>query len=123
MWRSGIRRLARRGKAPVQPAVPSSILDVPEEAMSGGMGRRLAWAVFGVAIGVEGLSLGLIAAMAANLHREGLFGWPEALAFDTPLVLGFSVMGVAVAIRRPRNPVGWLMLFAGLWFGLQSFAV
>ena len=32
-------------------------------------------------------------------------------------------MGVAVAIRRPRNPVGWLMLFAGLWFGLQSFAV
>lgn len=49
--------------------------------MSSGVRKWLAWAVCGLGVGLQGLALGLVAAMAPSLHRESFFGWPEELEF------------------------------------------
>ncbi|HEV3463226.1 MAG TPA: hypothetical protein VG846_04515 [Actinomycetota bacterium] len=72
---------------------------------------RLAWGLWGLAVGLIG------AALAVNAARL-LPGWPGVLAV---LSLVFITVGAYLAGRRPGNPVGWLLLGWGVVMAFGSF--
>jgi signal transduction histidine kinase len=49
-------------------------------------------------------------------------GWTFINVFDVLVNLGVPVMGIVIASRRPENPIGWLLLVAGLALGLGGFS-
>ena len=51
------------------------------------------------------------------VQQIGGSGYGEIL-----LVFLFTVVGLLLAIRRPRNPIGWLFLSSGVCFVLSAFA-
>jgi hypothetical protein len=83
---------------------------------------RLAWGLWGLAI----LALAS-AAWLDHLLREA--GRPDLRVLDAAAVavaaphLGLATVGAVIASRRPRNPVGWLLLFAFGVLGQASFAL
>jgi hypothetical protein len=59
------------------------------------------------------------------LNRDTAVGTGFALLFEAAFGLAFfafPTVGVVVASRRPRNPIGWIFLGAGIPFGLSSLA-
>ena len=49
-------------------------------------------------------------------------GWSSRAVFDILVNLGVPVIGIVIASRRPENPIGWLLLAAGLALGLTGFS-
>jgi MFS family permease len=74
--------------------------------------RRLAWAIWllTVAIGV---------AVAPSAMKDGVLPF---IAY-TVFVIAFATVGALVASRRPRNPIGWLLLAAGLSYTVGGVTV
>jgi hypothetical protein len=68
------------------------------------------------ALAAAGLLIVLLAAVAAPLavagHQNPATTAPESLAVTLP----FAAVGMLVAWRQPRNPIGWLMLCFALGF-------
>jgi hypothetical protein len=52
----------------------------------------------------------------SRLDHEGLWGW-----IADPLPLAFAPIGLLVALKRPRNPIGWILLAAGLLAEIDAF--
>ncbi len=85
------------------------------------MARSLPWGLWFVAVGLlaSGIALLIIgepAAMSSDL------GWLPATA-TVIFVLAFCTVGALIGAARPENPVGWILLAAGLCFSLGGFAV
>ena len=64
--------------------------------------------------------------MAANVILRGVY--PEARgSIDgltlLPMVVGLAVVGGLIAARRPENPYGWVLLFAGLAWAVNSITI
>jgi hypothetical protein len=74
--------------------------------------RRLPWAIWllTVATGI---------AVAPEAMKDGLLPFVSYTVF----VLAFATVGALVASRRPRNPIGWLLLLAGLSYTLGGVTV
>lgn len=83
--------------------------------------RRLAWAVWGLAVM---LLIAEVFLAAQNGGREGAasFG-PLFDTFFRLALLVFPTVGALVASRRPTNPIGWIMLSSGIAFALSGFAL
>jgi hypothetical protein len=83
---------------------------------------RLAWALWCMAM----LALAT-AAWLNHLLRQA--GRPDLAVLDASALavavphLGLATVGAVIAIRRPSNPVGWLLLLAFGVLGQASFAV
>ncbi len=95
--------------------------------MSGRAAHRLALAVF-AAVAVL-LALGLVLDWATRdvAHSEG-FGGDGVGGFAVALFvsvsfLTYAVVGVLIASRRPRNPVGWLLLAIALGWSMVASAI
>jgi hypothetical protein len=72
-----------------------------------------------VALAAAGLLTVLLALAAAPLAAAGHQN-PATTATETLAVtLSFAAAGLIVALRQPRNPIGWLMLCFGLGFLLS----
>jgi hypothetical protein len=63
-----------------------------------------AWASFGVAV----------ALYLAGLLLYPRSGGPRSSDLFLVVPLSFSVVGLLVALRRPRNPIGWIQLMVGI---------
>jgi hypothetical protein len=65
----------------------------------------------------------VVASVVLAVARAGRAGWPAAvngqLAF---MALVYPTVGVIIAVRRPRNSIGWLFLAIGPWAGLSALA-
>jgi signal transduction histidine kinase len=76
--------------------------------------RRLAWLIFGVAalwVAIGGTLL-LIDLVRGTLPTSAVVGQFSLL----PPAAAFSIVGLIVALRQPRNACGWLMLAIGaMW--------
>jgi len=75
--------------------------------------RKLAWSI-GVSSTV--LLLGAFAFAFVDRHAnlppdEQVWNVPDVLSLFTNLAV--PLLGLVLAIRRPRNPIGWLFLTAG----------
>ena len=73
---------------------------------------RLPWAIWVVTV-----AIGIAVAPAAM--QDGLLPFVSYTVF----VLAFATVGALVASRRPRNPIGWLLLLAGLSYTLGGVTV
>ena len=80
--------------------------------------RRLAWSLVGLtlAIGAAFLALTIIDSTAVG------FGNPVLVGLGLGFFLVFPTLGLLIALRRPENPIGWLILGFALWIQVQSFA-
>lgn len=70
----------------------------------------------------------LVFALALNTGQSAPEGPPDAAALAIMVaLLSFPVTGFLLAVRLPRNPIGWLFLLVGLGFfgafGLEEYAV
>jgi hypothetical protein len=76
----------------------------------------LAWSLCGVALAMSAASL-VILVLTRSEPAPDRFGFR---GFQVIFALAFSVVGALIASRRPRNPIGWLLLTCGMASGLQS---
>ncbi|MGH2681797.1 MAG: hypothetical protein ACRDIX_01030 [Actinomycetota bacterium] len=86
--------------------------------MTGRRATILAWGLVAISVVVLGVSFAL------TIGRGSLLIEAEDPAFIVAglgLVLGYGVVGALVASRRPGNPIGWLLLTAGLSFVVGVF--
>ena len=75
------------------------------------MNRRLAWSLWAASVTFTGGGLGLLSlgGAGAGSSSGGIGDAYLALVF-----LSFSTIGAFLALRRPRNPIGWIFATAGL---------
>jgi len=74
----------------------------------------LAWTLSGVAVALTAIAIGLTAA-AGTL---GL-GWGDLVVV---MMLVFCTVGILIARRHPRNPIGWIFCASAVANGLGSLA-
>jgi hypothetical protein len=84
--------------------------------------RRLAWAVFAVTVAllVVGIALAPTPADHGNTSDWELSELGDYLFVVA--MLSFTAVGVLIAVRLPRNAVGWLLLAIGFSWGLVVLA-
>jgi hypothetical protein len=86
------------------------------------LAARLAWALWG-------LAMFALASAAWLDHLLRQAGRPDLALLDAATLtvagahLGLATVGAVIASRRPRHPVGWLLLLAFGVLGQASFAV
>jgi hypothetical protein len=80
---------------------------------------RLATPRTAIAAGLAGLLLFVAAPPLAHVAHQVSFA---ALSSNVIIVPAFLVVGVVVAARRPGNPIGWVLLGAGILFAVQTDA-
>jgi signal transduction histidine kinase len=76
--------------------------------------RRLARAAFALVVGLLGAALWLQLATPEGPGTSKLDAAVKDIGFVLVFAVLFSVMGLLLASRRPRNTLGWLMLAVGL---------
>lgn len=81
--------------------------------MSEGTRIKLAWTILGLTV------VAWIAAMVIRISRPVISAVmdPSEQAVDgafNAVLLVFAVMGALVAVRQPRNPIGWLLFAMGV---------
>jgi hypothetical protein len=79
--------------------------------MSARVAAILAWLLCGASITLGLLSLVLESLNGPQIASSGVVG----IAL---LAIIFPLVGVVVAARRPRNPLGWIFCLIGLFYGL-----
>jgi hypothetical protein len=79
---------------------------------------RLAWSTWATSIALVATEVGMLLVV----H----YGFPGAQAYDYGEVTIFppvyATLGLVVATRRPRHPIGWLLMGCGLTVSLQLVA-
>jgi hypothetical protein len=93
-------------------------MDGPLTGAADVTGRRLRLASPGVAVALAGLSLVALVAVFALEILSDQISWSSSdiansVSFVT-FVLAFTAVGVVVARREPRNPMGWLLIGVAL---------
>jgi hypothetical protein len=86
--------------------------------MEGIAGRRLLSARSAIALGVLVFVLNI-----AGLVLVASSGESTGQLIQTMALLPTVAVGMLVAVRRPANPLGWLMLGVGLFFSVNAVAV
>jgi len=83
--------------------------------------RTRVLAVCLLALVMSGLAIAIVTVLAAGIS------WADAVGSFTvtngAMALGFAGCGVLLAWHRPRNPIGWLFLAAGLADAMSAAAV
>ena len=86
-----------------------------EQVGSSGLDRPLSWLAVATGVAAFGFFAGTLvlhALIAAPVDPV----WGQALAGAA-----VAVPGVLIAARRPRHPIGWLLLLAGVWLAVPAF--
>jgi hypothetical protein len=86
-----------------------------------------AWWAGPLALVLLALSLGMVAFAFASLILPGGDALPDRPSLVLFLIvasvmLTYPFVGTLLAVRRPRNPLGWLLLLLGLGFTLSFFS-
>ena len=86
---------------------------------------RLAWAIGIVSIA---LMIGALALMYIDRGTElpttdvaVASSWNFANVLNSAVNIAATCFGILLASRRPKNPIGWLFLTAGLTLGISAF--
>jgi len=81
----------------------------------------------GVALLLLAVSLGMVAFSFASLVLPGTDALPDRpspilFLIAASVMLTYPFVGTLLAVRRPRNPLGWLLLLLGIGFTLSFFS-
>ena len=86
----------------------------------------LSWSLAGLAVGLGLARTGLVIADAGGPNTLAGVMVPEpgigSAVGETLMMAVFAGIGALLAARRPRNPIGWLLLTTAISFGLLLFA-
>ncbi len=87
-----------------------------------GRASRIAWTLWGLALvlGAAGLLFGILAFRAPLPEGRGPL-LVTILVQDAVVVL-YGALGVLIASRHGRNPIGWIFCFVAISLGVLSFA-
>jgi len=78
----------------------------------------VAWSLWAVAVALDGLFVALLL-----LNRGiNLPGAGYELIESIPFIAGIATIGALVASGRPRNTIGWLLLYLALVLGIEECA-
>ena len=88
--------------------------------------RPAPWAT-GLALLLLALSLGMVAFAFSSLVLPGGDALPDRpslilFVIAASVMLTYPLVGTLLAVRRPRNPIGWLFLLLGIGFTLSFFS-
>ena len=80
----------------------------------------------GLALLLLALSLGMVTFAFASLVLPGADALPDRpspvlFVIAASVMLTYPFVGTLLAVRRPRNPLGWLLLLLGIGFTLSFF--
>ena len=79
-----------------------------------------AWVLCVTSLALTGAGMVLLALVPTDRAPGG-----ERLIDVLPyasMTVSFATVGILISLRRPANPIGWLLLAAGVWNGFQYFA-
>jgi len=77
----------------------------------------LTWTLYGLI--VASLPVTVLLGLADRVGTAAQ-GGPWSYLIFTVFVLGFSTVGVLLAARQPRNPIGWLLLGCAVGYALAG---
>jgi two-component system NarL family sensor kinase len=79
----------------------------------------LAWSlcVLGVALAAASPILALLNGRTLG---EIFMAWGPSILTLATLTVSFSVVGALIASHRPENPIGWIFLAVGFFYGLLT---
>jgi hypothetical protein len=81
----------------------------------GSVWSRRAAPLLAVALGAVTLGLGVASVVLDHLTHQAGTGGPAADAFATAAaIVPVAAVGTLLAARRPRNPIGWMLLAIGI---------
>jgi len=92
-----------------------------DEAMKARSAARLAWFLGALILVMFLFYVALALSRPARLPPAVEPFEPERLLGDVPFLV-FAAMGVLIAARRPRNPIGWMFIAIGFFFLFPVFA-
>jgi hypothetical protein len=78
----------------------------------------LTWALYGLIVASLPVSVLLGLADRAGTAAQVVGPWDYVIF--TVFVLGFSTVGVLLAARQPRNPIGWLLVVSAVGYALAG---
>src|SRR6266545_5735824 len=80
--------------------------------------RRLAWSIaaLSLTLAIAGLGLNILARVQG--HGEGWLG--VHILFGPTTAVAYALVGALIAVRQPRNPIGWIFSAVGVFAGLTS---
>jgi two-component system NarL family sensor kinase len=90
-----------------------------EHVGSSGLDRPLSWLAAATGVATFGFFAGTLvlrALIAGRGHDPADQVWSQAL-----VGAAVAVPGTLIAARRPRHPIGWLLLLAGVWLAVPAF--
>ena len=80
---------------------------------------RLAWATWGLAIALVATGVGMLLAVHYRFPGVPAYGyWRESSIQPT----AYAVLGLVIATRQPRHPIGWLLMGLGVIGSMQLVA-
>jgi signal transduction histidine kinase len=79
--------------------------------------RNLAWP-----LGVLTLLISAATATLVFLNRSAIHSFDQANPVELVLPIGYAIIGTLLASRRPRNPLGWILLGIGIFTGWPGVA-
>lgn len=77
----------------------------------------IAWSLWGLTVALA------VGSFAVDIPFQAVIDLDPVLFSFLIFLVAFSSVGALVALRLPRNPIGWLMLLAGLSYAFGGFAV
>jgi signal transduction histidine kinase len=92
-------------------AVPADVIRARQASGSRAV-VRIAWTLEALAVVLAALNLLVVAITNAGWNR----------AANSLVILAFATIGLFIATRHPRNPIGWIYCFVGLAGGFSLFA-
>jgi hypothetical protein len=90
-----------------------------EHVGSSGLDRPLSWLAVATGVATFGFFVGTLilrALIAGRGHDPTDQVWSQAL-----VGAAVAVPGTLIAARRPRHPIGWLLLLGGVWLAVPAF--
>jgi signal transduction histidine kinase len=86
------------------------------------LARRPRLSALAVAVGAFAAATGVVAGVLVITNAASFHGLVNANLPSIDVPITFGILGVLVATRQPRNPVGWLFLFIATVGGIQGVA-
>ena len=90
--------------------------------MSARFAARLAWSLWGLALGFAAAGLLFGALSFSAPLPEGREPFLASIVVQDALVVLYGVLGALVASRQGRNAIGWIFCFVAVSLGVISFA-
>jgi len=82
--------------------------------------RVLAWAIGSASIVLMSVTLVFMFVDRTVVLPQESDGWSGVNVFDILVNIGIPVIGIVIASRNRENPIGWVLLAAGLVLGLTG---